>query len=121
MGSSISGFVLLRQTLEVINPEAVVTREDVPGEVTLEAVPVVALRLPLLQGTRSRAQVWVTPPSDPPTAAGEETTLSFLRPDLERTVRLTPDSGTLNTISVRAPEGLNRTYQQLKTEVFNSL
>lgn len=64
VGSSISGFVLLRQTLEVINPEAVVTREDVPGEVTLEAVPVVALRLPLLQGTKSRAQVWVTPPSD---------------------------------------------------------
>lgn len=61
MGSSISRFVLLRQTLEVINPEAVVTREDVAGEVTLEAVPVVALRLPLLQGQEQSTSL-----GDPP-------------------------------------------------------
>lgn len=75
VGASISGFELLRQTLEVINPEAVVTRQDVTWQVTLEAVPVVALGLPLLQGRHSRAQVWVTPPSNLPTTAGEENCL----------------------------------------------
>lgn len=61
-GPSVSGLELLRQTLEVINPEAVVTREDVARQVTLEAVPVVTLSLPLLQPRHSREQVWVTPP-----------------------------------------------------------
>lgn len=32
---------------------------------TLEAVPVVALRLPVLQRRHSKAQVWVTPPLQP--------------------------------------------------------
>lgn len=73
VGASVSGLELLRQTLEVINAEAVVAGEDVAGQVTLEAVPVVAFRLPLLQPRHSREQVWVTPPSSPPTTAGEET------------------------------------------------
>lgn len=65
VGASVSGLELLRQTLEVINPEAVVTREDVAGQVTLEAVPVVTFSLPLLQPRQSRQQVWVTPPLQP--------------------------------------------------------
>jgi len=66
MRASVFGLALLRQTLEMIHPKAVVTRQDVAWEVALEAVPVVALGLPVLQGTNSRAQVWVTPPSSPP-------------------------------------------------------
>jgi len=59
VGACISGPELLRQTLEVVNPEAVVTREDVARQVALEAVPVVALRLPLLLRKTQRG---VTPP-----------------------------------------------------------
>lgn len=86
VGASVSGLELLRQTLEVINPEAVVTREDVAGQVTLEAVPVVTFSLPLLQPRQSRQQVWVTPPSSPPTTAGEETRALILQPQLQQTL-----------------------------------
>lgn len=97
VGASVSGLELLRQTLEVINPEAVVTREDVAGQVTLEAVPVVAFSLPLLQPRHSREQVWVTPPSNPPTAAGEETGAPVLQPELRQTLhRFTVTGNTSN-------------------------
>lgn len=86
VGPSVSGLELLRQTLEVINPEAVVTREDVAGQVTLEAVPVVTFSLPLLQPRHSREQVWVTPPSNPPTTAGEETRALSLQPEPRQTL-----------------------------------
>lgn len=50
VGASVSGLELVRHALEVVDPEAVVARQDVARQVALEAVPVVALRLPLLQG-----------------------------------------------------------------------
>lgn len=66
VGASVSGFELVRQTLEVIHPEAVVTREDVAWQVTLEAVPVVALPLPLLQGeTQHSTSLGDPPPLQP--------------------------------------------------------
>lgn len=49
VGASVSGFELVQHALEVVDPEAVVARQDVARQVALEAVPVVALRLPLLQ------------------------------------------------------------------------
>lgn len=78
MGASVSGFELVRQTLEVIHPEAVVTREDVARQVTLEAVPVVALPLPLLQGETQHSTSLGDPPrSNLPATAGEETVFFF--------------------------------------------
>lgn len=94
VGPSVSGLELLRQTLEVINPEAVVTGEDVAGQVALEAVPVVTLGLPLLQPRHSREQVWVTPPSSPPTTAGGETRALVLQPELLQTLQVDRDRQT---------------------------
>lgn len=73
MGASVSGLELVRHALEVVDPEAVVTRQDVARQVALEAVPVVALRLPLLQGGRQGTAQVMTPPAPtcPPAAAGD--------------------------------------------------
>lgn len=78
VGASVSGFELVRQTLEVIHPEAVVTWEDVAWQVTLEAVPVVALPLPLLQGETQHSTSLGDPPhSNLLATAGEGTAFFF--------------------------------------------
>lgn len=85
MGSSVSGFEVLRQTFEVINPEAVVAGEDVARQVTLEAVPVVALRLPLLQGKTQQSTSLGDPPLQPAEPQQGEETQLFLPAALIRT------------------------------------
>lgn len=62
VGASVSGFELIRHALEVVDPEAVVARQDVARQVALEAVPVVALRLPLLQGGKTPHSTSDDPP-----------------------------------------------------------